>query len=484
MTRFISTAIPYVNAKPHIGFALELFLADSVARAARLQQEQVFFLSGTDDHSLKNAIAAEAAGVSTAEFVQTNASRFEALGTGLGISNDDFISTSSDPRHRPAVVKLWRACERNGDIYSAHYEGWYCVGCEQFIDTDGERAPTCGEHNSPLELVQERNYFFRLSRYQQRLRQWLDNGEIQIAPRHRHNEVRRFLEVPLQDLSISRSVERARDWGIPVPGDPSQVIYVWFDALANYISALGYGDAGRQIYNQYWEQSNRIQHVIGKGVTRFHAVYWPAILCSAGLRLPTDILVHGYITQDGEKISKSLGNTIDPLEARNRCGLEAFRYYLLRHVGSYHDGDFSWARLDAVYKSELANQLGNLVSRVVTLSRRHDIKATAHSRLAGDLVTHCLQKVLDYNPQSALREIWKVVSAANAYTSTRAPWQLAKESEYEQLTEVLGELLAALHAIGLALAPLLPQTSASLLEALEAPDIKLNALFPRSGKSR
>jgi len=484
MTRFISTAIPYVNAKPHIGFALELFLADSLARAARIQNGKVFFLCGTDDHSLKNAIAAEQAGVSTQTFVDANAHHFVNLNDGLGISNDDFLRTSADVRHRSAVEKLWRACANNGDIYSAHYEGWYCVGCEQFIEAKDETdVPFCAEHKATLELVQECNYFFRLSRYQERLCKWLDEGDIRISPQHRHNETRRFLDKPLQDLSISRSVERARGWGIPVPDDPSQVVYVWFDALANYISALCYGESESKYYEKYWNNADRVQHVIGKGVTRFHAIYWPAILCSAGLRLPTDLFVHGYITLEGEKISKSLGNTIDPLLACNFRGLEALRYYLLRHVGCHNDGDFTWARLETVYETELANQLGNLLSREVTLSNRHGIEAKASSVLAGDLAERCLNSVLDCNPQIALRDIWQVIAAANAYTSAQAPWKLAKVGQHAQLADVLGELRAALHEIGLALAPLLPSTSTSLLQALAATESKVSPLFPRHGNS-
>ena len=481
MTRFISTAIPYVNSKPHIGFALELFLADSVARAARQRREDVFFLSGSDDNSLKNALAAEQAGVPTQAFVDANAERFAQLCDELDISNDDFLRTSTDSRHRPAVEALWQACADNGDIYTAPYEGWYCVGCEQFFDASDAEVPTCPEHKAPLERICEHNYFFRLGRYQTQLRDWLDQGTIRITPTHRHNEVRRFLEEPLKDLSISRSVERARGWGIPVPGDPSQVVYVWFDALANYVSALGYPD-NTPALERHWQHASRVQHVIGKGVTRFHAVYWPAILCSAGLRLPTDIFVHGYITLDGEKISKSAGNAVEPCAARDAWGLDALRYYLLRHVGSHHDGDFTWERLWAAYETELANQLGNLLSRVVTLSRRHRIGANARSELAADLVERSLDLTLAFNPQQALREIWSVIITANAYVSEQAPWQLAKDGDHERLRDVLGELCAALRAIGQALAPLLPHTSERLLASLTATEGKPAPLFPRHTK--
>jgi methionyl-tRNA synthetase len=302
--RFISTAIPYVNAAPHIGFALELLLADVLARYERQQGRRPYFLSGTDDNSLKSALAAGQAGLSTPAFVAAHAGEFRALKPLLNISYDDFLSTSTDPRHAPAVEKLWRACALNGDIYTGRYEGLYCVGCEQFYAPQELPNGLCPEHGSEPDRVSEHNYFFRLSRYQDALVGLIRNGEIAIRPAHRKNEVLAFLEQPLADLSISRSVDRARGWGLPVPDDASQIIYVWFDALANYVSALGYaGEEAR--FQTYWTNAKRITHVIGKGVTRFHAVYWPAFLLSAGVRLPTEILVHGYITAEGEKISKT-----------------------------------------------------------------------------------------------------------------------------------------------------------------------------------
>ncbi len=477
MNRFVSTAIPYVNARPHIGFALELILADSVARASRGQKESVYLLTGSDENSLKNALAAFAINQPVRSFVDCSATRFAELCPQLGISNDDFLRTSADPRHRPAVEALWRACYAAGDIYSADYEGWYCVGCEAFIDSADGSRPSCDEHPKPLERVQERNYFFRLSRYQQALIDWLDRGELQINPVHRRNEIRAFLNEPLKDLSISRSVARAHGWGIRVPDDPQQVISVWFDALANYISALGYGSGDSATFQARWFDTDLVQHVVGKGVTRFHAVYWPAILASAGLFRPLQLLVHGYVTLGGDKISKSAGNHIDPVAVCDAYGVDALRYYLLRHVGSEQDGDFTWQRLHDVYEHELANQLGNLVSRVVTLSRRHPINPRNHSELAGDLKQRSADLVLRFAPHRALRDIWEVVAAANAYASAQAPWQLIKQERAIEASAVLGELIATLRSIGEALAPLLPTTSERLLHSLRAADSE--PLFPR-----
>lgn len=462
-TCFVSTAIPYVNASPHIGFALELLLADVIARHSRCH-----FLSGTDDNSLKNALAAEQAGVPTATFVRERADEFRELKEFLNVSYDDFLSTSTDPRHAPTVEELWQRCARNGDIYESSYEGLYCVGCEQFYTPDELAGGVCPEHGTEPERVSERNHFFRLSRYQNTLIRLIERDEIAILPAHRKNEVLSFLKAPLLDLSISRSVARARGWGIPVPADPSQIIYVWFDALTYYVSA------SREI----WDRADRITHVIGKGVTRFHAVYWPAILLSAGVRLPTQILVHGYVTIEGRKISKSLGNAISPAEACARFGTDALRYYLLRHIGSQRDGDFSWSRFEEVYTHELADDLGNLVSRTIALGRKYGVPSSTTSALAGGLADEVNQHVENFALDRALDSIWRVVASANAYVNQTVPWKLARENKHAAVAEVLGELYGALNAIGQALAPFLPDTAARLLRAVSiSSQIQL---FPKS----
>ena len=465
-TCFVSTAIPYVNASPHVGFALELLLADVIARHARQRGTQCYFLSGTDDNSLKNALAAEQAALPTAAFVRERADEFRRLEELLNVSYDDFLSTSTDPRHAPTVEELWQRCARNGDIYESNYEGLYCVGCEQFYAPGELPEGVCPEHGTEPERVSERNYFFRLSRYQDALIRLIERDEIAILPAHRKNEVLSFLKAPLLDLSISRSVARARGWGIPVPNDPSQIIYVWFDALTYYVSAS----------RDFWDRADRITHVIGKGVTRFHAVYWPAILLSAGVRLPSQIFVHGYVTIDGRKISKSLGNAISPTEACQRFGVDALRYYLLRHVGSQRDGDFSWPRLEEVYTHELADDLGNLLSRTTALGRKLGVPAATSSTLAAGLIADVSQHIEEFALHRALDRIWQVIASANAYINQTTPWKLPPTAAESALSEIYGTL----KCVGDALQPFLPDTAARLLSALAASSSI--QLFPKSPK--
>jgi methionyl-tRNA synthetase len=474
---FLSTAIPYVNAAPHIGFALELVIADALARHARRRGTPLYFLSGTDENSLKNALAAEAERVPTATFVAAHAAEFADLKQALNLDYDDFLRTSIDPRHAPAVDKLWNACVESGDVYLGHYEGLYCVGCEQFLTQDELVDGNCGEHGKPPERVAERNWFFRLSRYQEKLVRLVERDELAIRPAHRKNEVLAFLESPLLDLSISRSVERARGWGLPVPGDPTQIIYVWFDALANYISAPGYATSPER-FGRLWTNAARVTHLIGKGVIRFHAVYWPAILLSAGLRLPSELLVHGYVTIDGQKISKSLCNTVSPAEACAPHGADALRYYLLRHIGSRRDGDFSWARFHEVYAHELANDLGNLASRTLALGRRHGVPHAASSELAAGLSDIVRGHIEDFALDRALDAIWAVVTAANAYVNRTEPWRLARRGEAAALARVLGELYATLACVADELEPFLPTTAQRLDAALRTSAAE--QLFPRA----
>jgi methionyl-tRNA synthetase len=478
--QFISTAIPYVNASPHIGFALELILADVVCRHRRAGGGQTYFLSGTDDNSLKNALAAELRGVSTRELVAEHTKEFRRLRDVLDISYDDFLSTSTDARHAPAVEKLWERCEENGDIYQGHYEGQYCVACEQFYAPDELPGGVCPEHGSSPEVIAEDNWFFRLSRYQDALLRLISHDELRIQPKEKKNEVLKFLQQPLRDLSISRSRERARGWGIPVPGDSSQIVYVWFDALANYISALGYG-VSSQNFETFWQRSQQVTHVIGKGVTRFHAVYWPAILLSAGLRPPTEILVHGYATVEGQKISKSAGRTVSPHEAKQRYGADALRYYLVRHIGSQRDGDFSWSRFDSAYARELADDLGNLLSRTVALLRRHGLPPTTTAEIASDLRRSVAEHVDRFELDRALDAIWKVVANTNAYINRTEPWNLAKRGNQQALVEVLGELCGTLTVIGEVLRPFLPGTSDRLLRALRSASPV--TLFPKRSRT-
>ncbi len=480
---YITTAIPYVNAAPHVGFALELVQADVLARYHRQTGSDVRFLSGTDDNSLKNVRAADAQRIPVAELVRGNADQFEELRKWLALSYDDFIRTSSDERHVPGVHKLWAACEERGDLYKATYSGLYCVGCEQYYRESDLTNGLCPEHQKEPEAIEEENYFFRLTSYQDRLHELIESGELRIEPEHYRNEVLRFIARGLADFSVSRSRARAANWGVPVPGDPGQVIYVWFDALGNYISALDYSGDG-DLFHRYWATNSRRTHVIGKGITRFHAIYWPAILLSAGLPLPSTIFVHGYLTVDGKKIGKSLGNAVSPKELAQRFGTDALRHYLLHHIRSTQDGDFSIERLVQAHNTELADKLGNLLSRTTALVRRYcdgvvpasgpaTERDTQLIEVAGSVGEAVSEALSDFRIHDASAAVWALVDEANRYVEDNAPWHLAKDSSpegRERLTSVLYNLLETLRVVALHLAPFLPGASARLLQQLGVQD--------------
>jgi methionyl-tRNA synthetase len=492
---YITTAIPFVNGDPHLGFALECVQADVLARHRRLRGEDVRFLSGTDDNSLKNVEAAERARVPVAEFVNAKAQRFAALRDPLDLSYDDFIRTSVDPRHGPAVERLWRACEASGDLYQRRYEGLYCTGCEAFV-TEAELAGgLCPEHGVAPERVAERNWFFRLSHYSDALLELVESGRLRIEPEQRRNEVLGFLRGGLEDFSVSRSRERARGWGIPVPGDPSQVIYVWFDALCNYISALDYGTAGEP-YGDWWERSDERLHVIGKGILRFHAVYWPAILLSAGEPLPSAILVHDYLTVDGQKLSKSLGGAWNPVEVAGRYGADALRWWFLRDVPRSGDADFR-EELLAARANELANGLGNLVNRVIGLLVRFRPDGAEPSADAGSALGRAIAEtpaaidaaLLRFDFRAATDALWSLVDEANRCIAATRPWELANgdgdgdgAAEFDRL---LGTLLAACHALARELVPFLPAAAARVRDALAGNDPALGRrLFAKRDGAR
>ena len=367
-TLYVSTAIPYVNAPPHLGFALEVVLADAFARHARARGERVHFVSGTDENSLSNVRAADAAGIPVQALVDANAARYQALDEGIAASFDDFVRTSRDPRHLAAVNAIWEACARAGALERRTYRGLYCVGCEQFYEPGELVDGRCPEHLRPPEPVEEENWFFLLSRYEAPIRDALASGRLRIEPRERAREIEKLLAGGLRDISVSRSRARARGWGIPVPGDPDQVVWVWLDALANYLATLGYPSDVEKC-RALWLLADRRVHVLGKGILRFHALVWPALLLATGLPLPTTLWVHGYLTVGGQKIGKSRGNAIDPGVVAGAYGVDALRYFLLRHVGPKQDSDVDDARIDAVYRADLADALGNLLSRTLALVR-------------------------------------------------------------------------------------------------------------------
>ncbi len=472
---YVTTAIPYVNARPHIGFALEAILTDSLARYHRLRGEDVRFLTGTDDNSLKNVRAAEREGLPTSEFIARNAKNFEALGNQLNLSFDDFIRTSTDPRHIEGVTKLWEAIDANGDIYTRPYRGLYCVGCEQFYTEDELIDGLCPEHLTRPEVIEEENYFFRLSRYADQLTRLIESDQLRVLPRTRKNEVLSFIRGGLQDFSISRSQARARGWGIPVPGDPNQVMYVWFDALGNYVTALDYAHEG-PLYQRYWVQNPQRVHVIGKGIIRFHAVYWPAMLLAAGVPLPTTIFVHGYVTVSSEKMSKSLGNVVDPVELAGQYGTDALRYYLLREIPATEDGDFTLERFIRSTNADLGDRLGNLLNRTVSMVGRYFDGQVPAPHASSDADTSLIESALRlperidaamerYAPHEALGIIWELVDAANKYVEDGAPWSLAKQRSAggetgsaagERLETVLYNLVEALRLVAYFAEPFIP----------------------------
>jgi methionyl-tRNA synthetase len=511
---YVSTTIPYVNARPHLGFALELVQADVLARHARQRGAEVWFQTGTDDNSLKNVLAAQAEGVPVPVLVRRNAAEFEGLRDPLDLSFDDFIQTGSDPRHRPAVERIWRACAARGDLYRKAYQGLYCVGCEQFYRPGDLVDGRCPEHGTEPETVSEENWFFRLSRYAGALHDLISSGRLRVEPASRRNEVLSFIAAGLEDFSVSRSTERAHGWGIPVPGDPGQVMYVWFDALGNYISSLGYG-AGHDgygtsdEYQRWWVGSDRRVHLLGKGVLRFHAVYWPAMLLSAGEPLPTDVLVHDYLTIDGHKISKSGGGTADPVALVREFGTDAVRWWLLREVPRVGDADFTTGRLVERANADLAGGVGNLVSRTVTMVHRYrggvvpgdgrlavgpvvTDPAVADPAVAGpavagpavggpaaadsaaaDLGQACLRApelvraaLERYDFRGATGAVWQIVDAANRYIERAAPWQLAKAANAgdataaARLDAVLATAIGACRCLADQLAPFVPGTAA------------------------
>jgi methionyl-tRNA synthetase len=476
---YLSTTIPYVNARPHLGFALELVQADALARHYRRRGDQVRFQTGTDDNSLKNVLAARAEGVPVHDLVRRNAAAFAALREPLALGYDDFIQTSSDPRHLAGVRRLWRACADRGDLYLQEYQGLYCVGCEQFYREAELAAGRCPEHGTKPEPVSERNWFFRLSRYAGPLHDLIGSGRLRVEPSGRRNEVLAFIASGLEDFSISRSTRRALGWGIPVPGDPSQVMYVWWDALGNYISALGYGTGGED-YRRWWAGADRRLHLVGKGVLRFHAVYWPAMLLSAGQPPPTGILVHDYLTTDGHKISKSGGGTPDPAALAGEFGTDAVRWWLLREVPRAGDADFTVARLIARANADLAGGLGNLVSRTVVMVHRYRAGVVPAgggpprdpaARLLADACERAPSRIcaaIDaYDLRAATAAAWDIVDAANRYIEQSSPWQLARAEHNDpvataRLDATLALLVHACRCLADQLAPFIPATAAKV----------------------
>jgi len=469
----ITTAIPYVNAAPHIGFALELVLADATARRHRTAHRATRLQTGTDENAFKNVAAAVAAGVCTREWVDARSAQFRQLADQLHIDYSRFVRTTEDV-HIQGVRRFWRSL-RPEDIFQKDYTGLYCSGCEDFLFPKDLVDGRCPDHRIVPVEVAETNYFFRLSSYQRQLERWLSSKSLTIRPEWRRAEILSFVRSGLQDISVSRPAARSAGWGVTVPGDETQIVYVWIDALINYLTGLGYGvDDG---WREWWNDNTRKIHVIGKNVWKFHAVYWPALLLSAGLPLPDELAIHGFLTVNGRKIGKSLGNAISPDTFIDRYGADAVRYFLLRAIPQFEDGDFSAERFAAVYEADLANGLGNLVSRLFTLAARSGLKA------APDPVDQPAQDAtsdLHRSHGEVLTGIWAQVDQLNRELEEAKPWLALREGSTSQLREQIAAWLGRLAGIAHQLKPFLPSSAERILTHLTIRPLQPVApLFPR-----
>jgi methionyl-tRNA synthetase len=473
---YVTTPIYYVNAAPHLGHAYTTIAADVIARHHRQRGEEVFFLTGTDEHGEPVADAAHAQGIEPQELADRNSQRFRELAPRIDATNDFFIRTT-DPQHIAKVQEVLSRVRENGYVHKGIYEGWYCPRCADFkAENEIDEGNRCPIHHIELTREQEENYFFALSAFQQRLEDLYAQHEDFVAPRTRRNEALSFIRGGLRDVPLTR--KRLR-WGVPVPWDSEHVFYVWFDALLNYVSALSYARPGQDLTDRFWPADC---HLIAKDILRFHAIYWPALLMAAGLELPKRVFVHGYLLMEGEKMSKSLGNVLDPFEVIDRFGSDALRFYLLRDVPFGQDGSVSTTAFEQRYESELANEYGNLASRVLAMVGRYRDgvvpQAQLDPSLAGEMdsMVDQVRELIDRVELSqALDAIWERVRRLNRYVEERAPWQLAKQSADEELDSVLGSLVAALHRVSVILHPYLPAATARLLGALGADDLSIAA---------
>jgi methionyl-tRNA synthetase len=484
---YVTTAIAYVNSVPHIGFALECIQADVLARYHRAKGDDTWFLTGTDEHGVKIYETAKEVGEETQSFVDKNAEKFRDLKGILDLTNDDFIRTSSD-YHKKGAQKIWMKLHEKGDIYKDVYKGNYCAGCESFIpEKDLDEDGCCVNHKKKPKILEEENYFFRLSKYSDQIKELIQSDKMKVVPESRKNEILNIIgEEGLRDVSFSRPKE-VLPWGVTVPHDDSQVMYVWGDALSNYITGIGYGEETEQ-FQKYWPAD---VHLIGKDILRFHAGIWIGMLLAAEVEVPKSIYVHGFITSEGQKMSKTLGNVVDPLEYVDKYGSDALRYFLMREIPTTDDGDFSHGRFVDVFNSELANGLGNLVNRVVMMTDRYlGGKVPAKK---GDDVYEEIKEYFDkydaafekFDLKKACEIVVELVNFGNKYIDDKKPWALAKEDKMEEVAEVLYRLLDLLHYIAKLASPFIPKTAKKIVKQIGG-DLKEGnpvqpeeSLFPR-----
>jgi len=481
---YITTPIYYVNATPHVGHAYTTIAADILARHRRQRGDETFFLTGTDEHGSNIARVAEEAGLEPKEFVDRNAAAFMEMTGRINVSNDFFIRTT-DERHERLVQEFLQRIYDAGEIYEGVYAGLYCSRCESFY-TEAELVDgKCPQHGIPPEWVEEKNYFFRLSAYQDRLLALYDENPEFVLPKFRANEARSFIEQGLDDISVSRATQR---WGVSVPWDPDQVVYVWVDALINYWSALAFAREGEDLRERLWPE---VHHLLAKDILKFHCVIWPALLMGAGISVPKQLFVHGYLLMDDRKMSKSVGNVIDPLELIDVYGVDAVRYYLFRAASFGQDGNISIDGLHERYERELGNDLGNLLSRTTAMVARYRdgklpvVQGSAELTAELDGLGPKIVARLDaYDLTGGLDEIWEVVRALNRHVEQNAPWELAKdEARHDELDRVLFDLTDGLRVVAIVLAPYLPETTPRILEAL-GQDGSLDWERARAGQTR
>jgi methionyl-tRNA synthetase len=454
MNYYVTTSIPYVNGEPHIGFGLELVVADVLARAARQRHEVVVFSTGTDEHGTKVAQKAAELKMTPEQFTAQMSQQFRDLSKLLNISNDRFIRTT-DPGHEQRAQIIWK--NLSADIYKSKYTGWYDVKQEEFVpEAQADPARMKPDHPQAYQKLEEENYFFRLSKYQQKIQEAIETESFRIVPNTHRNEILSLLKEGLNDISISRPKDKLA-WGVPVPGDDTQVMYVWFEALMNYITVLGYPE--NPDFKNFWPANVQ---VVGKDIVRFHAAIWPAMLMGLGLPLPQMLYVHGFVNVDGQKMSKSVGNGVAPKEIVDKFGTDAFRYFFLRHIPSYNDGDFSWATFEAAYNNELANELGNAVQRTAAMIHRYqngligNMPPSEHDNAA------VYEAIENCRFDRALDLIWEQVRGLNQYIDEEKPWELAKAQDAEHLREVLAYQASCLIEIADMLEPFMPSTAARI----------------------
>jgi methionyl-tRNA synthetase len=466
---YVTTPIYYVNAEPHLGHAYTTIIGDALARWHRLLGDEVTFLTGTDEHGLKIQQAAEAAGLTPQEFTDSIAPKFSDAWAKLNISNDDFIRTT-EPRHKVAVAELLQRCYDAGDIELDTFAGKYCVACEEYYQDEelvtGPDGDLCPIHQRPVEYFEEENYFFRLSRFEDRLLDWYAKHPTAMTPEHRGNEAIGLIKSGLRDFSISRT---SLEWGIPLPWDDKHVTYVWFDALTNYLAAVGFGDES-QDYTERWPVD---YHLIGKDIVRQHCVYWPAMLMSAGVELPKGWAIGGWLLSGGEKMSKTSGNVVNPLDLIDDIGLDGFRYYVLADTAYGNDGDFTWEGLVSRYNSDLANNLGNLAARVATVvEKKCDGVGTAPDPDSplGAIAATAFEQAAAYwdevQPSKALDATWSLIRATNGHLETNEPW---KSEPGPEVDRVMGDALEALRIVAILCSPAIPDTAQAVWERIGMP---------------